>query len=58
VLVSLGRGNHELALEIARIPDAIKGFGHVKERNLAAARQRWASLMRDWQAQAGQQRAA
>jgi indolepyruvate ferredoxin oxidoreductase len=30
------------ALEIARIPEQIKGFGHVKARNLAAARERWA----------------
>ena len=33
------------ALEIARIPEQIKGYGHVKERNLAAARERWGALM-------------
>jgi hypothetical protein len=32
-------------VEIARLPEQIKGYGHVKERNLAAARGRWAGLM-------------
>ncbi len=32
---------YQLALGIARIPEQIKGFGHVKERNLKAARQDW-----------------
>ena len=30
---------------VARIPDGIKGFGHVKEKNLVAARARWDVLM-------------
>ena len=47
-LTSLSAGNHALALEIARIPEQIKGFGHVKERNLAAARNRWAGLLQQW----------
>jgi indolepyruvate ferredoxin oxidoreductase len=41
VLAGLAAGNHALALEIAAIPEQIKGYGHVKERNLAAARPRW-----------------
>lgn len=45
VLSRLDAGNHETAVEIARIPELIKGFGHVKERNLAAARGKWAALM-------------
>lgn len=45
ILTSLNAGNHGLALEIARLPEQIKGFGHVKERNLAAVRGRWAGLM-------------
>ncbi|MGE0330872.1 MAG: indolepyruvate ferredoxin oxidoreductase family protein [Ramlibacter sp.] len=47
-LTSLDAGNHGLALEIARLPEQIKGFGHVKERNLAAVRNRWAGLMQQW----------
>jgi indolepyruvate ferredoxin oxidoreductase len=58
VLAALSAANHELAVDIARIPEQIKGFGHVKERNLHAARERWASLMRDWPAAGARQRAA
>jgi indolepyruvate ferredoxin oxidoreductase len=58
LLAGLSDGKHALALEIARIPEQIKGFGHVKERNLAAARERWQTLMRDWASGASQQRAA
>jgi indolepyruvate ferredoxin oxidoreductase len=48
VLDALNAGNHALALEIACLPEQIKGFGHVKERNLKAARQKWAALMQQW----------
>ena len=34
-----------LALGIARIPEQIRGFGHVKARHLAAARQNWTAQM-------------
>ena len=34
------------AAEIACIPEEIRGYGHVKERHLAAARVKWAQLMR------------
>jgi len=48
VLRSVNRDNLELALEIARLPQEIRGFGHVKARNLAATRQKWARLMAQW----------
>jgi indolepyruvate ferredoxin oxidoreductase len=35
-----------IALDIARIPDGIKGFGHVKEKNIAATRLKWDALMK------------
>ena len=35
-----------LALDIARIPDGIKGFGHVKEKNATTARLKWDTLMK------------
>ena len=38
------------ATEIARIPEDIRGYGHVKERHLAAARAKWAQLMGAWRA--------
>ena len=45
VLKTLSNANHATAVEIARIPELIKGYGHVKERNLRAARGKWAGLM-------------
>jgi indolepyruvate ferredoxin oxidoreductase len=45
VLQRLTADNMSVALEIARIPDGIKGFGHVKDKNIAAARVRWGGLM-------------
>ncbi len=33
------------ALELARLPAAIRGFGHVKQRNLAALDQQWQALL-------------
>jgi indolepyruvate ferredoxin oxidoreductase len=49
VIASLDAANHARALEIARIPEQIKGFGHVKARNLAAARVQWQQLMAAWE---------
>jgi indolepyruvate ferredoxin oxidoreductase len=34
-----------LAVEIARIPEDIRGYGHVKERHVKAARAKWERLM-------------
>jgi len=58
LLAGLTAENHALALEIARIPEQIKGYGHVKERNLAAARQQWAALLQRWQRPGGERVAA
>ncbi|QMV72044.1 indolepyruvate ferredoxin oxidoreductase family protein [Comamonas piscis] len=41
-----------LAVEIASIPEDIRGYGHVKERHLAAARSKWQQLMARWRAPA------
>jgi len=48
VLATLNADNHTLALEIANLPDAIKGFGNVKARNVAAVRGKWNGLMEKW----------
>ncbi len=48
VFSSLDAENHALALEIASLPGQIKGFGHVKERHLAAVRVQWERLMHQW----------
>jgi indolepyruvate ferredoxin oxidoreductase len=44
VLRLLTAENTAVAAEIARIPEIIKGYGHVKERNVQAARVKWAAL--------------
>ena len=48
VLAKLNLDNHALALEIANLPDAIKGYGHVKARNVVAVRSKWNGLMEKW----------
>jgi len=50
LLARLSADNHALAVEIARIPEKIKGYGHVKERNLVVARGQWQELMQQWRA--------
>jgi indolepyruvate ferredoxin oxidoreductase len=48
LMKSLDVGNRALAAEIARIPEDIRGYGHVKERHLKAARLKWQALMVRW----------
>ncbi|MGZ5155877.1 MAG: DUF6537 domain-containing protein, partial [Caldimonas sp.] len=50
VLRTLGPANLALAIEIARVPEMIRGYGHVKSRHLEAARPKWDALMADWRA--------
>ena len=58
VLGLLNADNAAVAVEIARIPEAIKGFGHVKERNVQAARVKWTALMAQLRTPAVQKLAA
>ena len=44
VLQGLNADNHALAVEIARIPEQIRGFGHVKARHLGVAQRAWEDL--------------
>jgi indolepyruvate ferredoxin oxidoreductase len=48
LLPKLNTSNRALAADIARIPEDIRGYGHVKERHLKAARVKWAALMGRW----------
>lgn len=57
LLTTLTADRLVLAAKIARIPDDIRGYGHVKDRHLATARPKWAALMTEWRADR-QQRAA
>lgn len=45
VLYSLDADNHAAAVEIARIPELIKGYGHVKARHVELAQQKWTEAM-------------
>ena len=58
MLHGLDAERHALALEIAALPDGIRGYGHVKERNLAAVRTRWQALMARWRGVEPEARAA
>jgi indolepyruvate ferredoxin oxidoreductase len=44
--------NHSLAVEIASLPDEIRGYGHVKDRSVEVAEKKLASLMARWNAPA------
>ena len=45
LLGSLNAQNHVLAVNVAKVPEQIKGFGHVKERNLTVAMVQWQNSM-------------
>ena len=48
LLKTLDAGNRALAVEIARLPEDIRGFGHVKLRHVKAVEPRWDTLMKRW----------
>src|SRR5690606_30147477 len=48
LLEKLDGGNVDLAAAIAAIPEQIRGYGHVKEAHLQAAKAREAELLREW----------
>ena len=48
LLESLSRANLPLAVEIAGIPETIRGYGHVKVRHLKQAKTQEADLIARW----------
>jgi len=48
LLAGLSADKLALAAEIARLPEEIRGYAHVKERHLAAVRPKWDALMASW----------
>ncbi len=48
VLAGLSPANHALAVRLASVAAAIKGFGHVKEAHLEKARRSQADLLHQW----------
>jgi indolepyruvate ferredoxin oxidoreductase len=45
ILGALDHNNHALAVEIAQVPESMRGFGHVKEKNVRLAKGREALLL-------------
>jgi indolepyruvate ferredoxin oxidoreductase len=45
LLATLSADNRSSAAEFARVPEQIRGYGHVKARNLHAARLQWKELL-------------
>ena len=37
--------NQTVALQLASLPDEMRGFGYIKDRNVAAAREKWSALL-------------
>jgi indolepyruvate ferredoxin oxidoreductase len=58
LLRTLDSAKLPLAVEIARIPEEIRGYGHVKERHLKAARPKWDGLMARWREPGAKRQAA
>jgi len=53
LLHGLNAANLPLAVELASLPDGIRGYGHVKENNLKAVRAKWATLLEKWRSPEG-----
>ena len=51
----LSAQKHALAVELANLPDGIRGYGHVKENNLKGVRVKWQDLLARWRSPEGGQ---
>jgi indolepyruvate ferredoxin oxidoreductase len=49
LLLELGAANHQLAIDIAALPEKLRGYGHVRERTALAAAETRTALWRRWQ---------
>lgn len=45
LLAGLTRDNHALAVEIASLPESIRGYGHIKAKSVEAARRKRDELL-------------
>ncbi len=45
LLGELDRDNHAVAVQLAALPDEIRGYGYIKENNLKSARVKWTELL-------------
>ena len=58
LLASLDQNNHALAVQIAALPETMRGFGHIKDKNIETAKEREASLLAAYRSPALQSAAA
>jgi indolepyruvate ferredoxin oxidoreductase len=58
LLASLSAQNHDLAVQIASLPEEMRGFGHIKKRNVEAARKKGSELLGRFSARAAERAAA
>jgi indolepyruvate ferredoxin oxidoreductase len=58
LLGTLDQNNHALAVQVASLPETMRGFGHIKEKNVKAAKEREASLLAAYRSPARQAAAA
>jgi indolepyruvate ferredoxin oxidoreductase len=55
MLPTLNSANLAAALAFARVPEQIRGFGHVKARSLIGARTQWKQLVLQFYAEKAQE---
>jgi len=58
LLQGLTRDNHALAVEIASLPEEIRGYGHIKMKSIVAARQKRDNLLARFDSEREQRAAA
>jgi indolepyruvate ferredoxin oxidoreductase len=58
LLATLDQNNHGLAVQVASVPETMRGFGHIKEKNVVAAKAREASLLAAYRTPASEKVAA
>jgi indolepyruvate ferredoxin oxidoreductase len=54
MLPTLSAANRDAAAAFARVPEQIRGYGHVKARHLAVARSQWDLLLAQFHAHRAQ----
>ena len=58
LMLTLTPAKLALAVEIAAIPEEIRGYGHVKARHLDVSRAKWLALLTQWRSSEAQRRSA
>jgi len=48
LVASLHPGNHALAVELASLPDHVRGYGHIRKRHAEHAKRREARLLEEF----------